>query len=159
MLELKNLKQKTTPEITVEETSNTQEVENIPVTPTSEIVLRIEEIPPLDVFYSPWHKAMVKIQRKKRKLDSTTATTPKNEPLDVLWKDSPIDPSTNLTKLSQFVGAYATMTIDKETEVQMFLLREKEDKITSLEQQLQQAKFDQQAEIQLAKLQQEFKQM
>ena len=35
-------------------------------------------------------------------------------------------------------------------------LKEKEDKITSLKQQLQQAKFDQQAEIQLAKLQQVF---
>jgi hypothetical protein len=39
------------------------------------------------------------------------------------------------------------------------LLREKENKIMSLEQQLQQVKSDQQAEIQLAKLQQEFEQM
>jgi len=34
-------------------TMNTQEIEHIPVTPTSEIVLRMEEIPPLDVFYNP----------------------------------------------------------------------------------------------------------
>ena len=62
--------------------------------------------------------------------------------MDVLWKDSPVDPSANLTRLSQFVGAYATTTMDKATEIQM-LLREKEDKITSLEQQLQQVKSDQ----------------
>jgi hypothetical protein len=68
MPELQTPQQKTTLEITVEETANTQEVEHIPVTPTSEIILRIEEIPPLDVFYSPQHKAMVKRQRKKRKI-------------------------------------------------------------------------------------------
>lgn len=48
--------------------------------------------------------------------------------------------------------------MDKETQVQM-LLREKEDKIMSLEQQLQQEKYDEQAEIQLANLQREFEQM
>lgn len=47
------------------------------------------------------------------------------------------------------------MTIGKAIEVQFFL-KEKEEKIMSLEQQLQQAKSDQQAETQLAKLQQEF---
>lgn len=46
-------------------------------------------------------------------------------------KYSPIESSTNLTRLSQFIGAYATVTIDKEIEVQM-LLKEKEDKIMSL---------------------------
>lgn len=86
----------------------------------------------MDVFYSPKHKAMVKMQRKKRKLDSIAATTPENELMDVLWKDSLVDPSTNLTRLSKFAGAYATITIDKETKFQM-LLREKEKKITSLE--------------------------
>lgn len=91
---------KTTQEITVEETVNTQEVEHIPVTPTSKIVLRIEEFPPLDVFYGPQHKAIVKRKRKKRKLDSTTVTTPDNELMNVLWKDSPIDSSANLTRLS-----------------------------------------------------------
>ena len=70
----------------------------------------------------------------------------------------PIDSSANLTKFSQLAGAYATTIIDKEIEVQM-LLKGKEDKILSLEQQLQQAKSNQQAEIQLAKLQQEFEQM
>ena len=76
------------------------------------------------MFYSPTHNAVVKRKRKKRKLDATVATTLDNEPMDIVWKYSPIDPSENLTRLSQFVGAYVTMTIDKETEVQM-LLREK----------------------------------
>lgn len=49
-------------------------------------------------------------------------------------------------------------TINKAAEVQL-LLREKEDKILSLEQQLQQVKTNQQAQIQLAKLRQEFQQM
>lgn len=35
---------------------------------TSEIVLKIEEIPPLDVFYSPKHKAVMSRSRKKRKV-------------------------------------------------------------------------------------------
>jgi len=100
------------------------------------MVLRIEEIPPLEVFYSSTHKAIVKRKRKKRKLDSTISTTPNNEPMDIVWKDSPINPSENLTRLLQFVGAYATMTIDKAREVQM-LLREKENKILVLEQQLE----------------------
>jgi len=95
--------------------------------------LRIEEIPPLDVFYSLIHKAIVKRQRKKRKLNAIAATTPDNEPMDIVWKDSPIDPSDNITRLSQFAGAYAIVNIDKETEVQM-LLREKENKILLLEQ-------------------------
>jgi len=46
---------------TIEEgVKDTQNVEIIPVTPTSEIVLRVEEIPPQDVFYSPTYKVVVK---------------------------------------------------------------------------------------------------
>ena len=55
--------------------------------------------------------------------------------MDVVWKESPVNPSANLTRLSQFAGAYVIVTIDK-GEVKMFL-KEKEDKILSLEQQLQ----------------------
>jgi len=135
----------------VEETANEQVVEHIPVTLTSEITLRIEEIPPMDVLYFPQHKAKVKRQRKKRKLDSIAVTTPENELMDVLWKDLPTDPSASLSRLSQFAGAYSIVTIDKALEVQIFL-RKKENKITSLEQQLQQVKSDQQVKIQLAKL-------
>ena len=61
-----------------------------------------------------------------------------------------MDPSENLTRLLQFVGAYATETIDKSTKVQM-LLREKEQNILLLEQQLEQEKSNKQAELQIAK--------
>jgi len=70
---------------------------------------------------------------------------PKDEPLDVLWKNPSIDPLANLTQLSQITGAYASATIDNEIEVQL-LLNEKDDRILFLEQQL-------------AKLQQDFQQM
>lgn len=89
----------------------------------------------LDVFYSASHKVVVKIQRKKRKLNVAAIMTPDNEPIDIVWKDPPMDPSENLTRLLQFEGAYATETIDKATEVQI-LLREKEQNIQLLEQQL-----------------------
>ena len=56
--------------------------EHIPITPSSEIVLNVEDIPPLDVFYSPKYKAVVKRQRKKRKIESAIATEP--EQVDVL---------------------------------------------------------------------------
>ena len=53
--------------------------------------------------------------------------------MDIVWKDSPIDPSENLTRLSQFAGAYATTTIDKATKVKM-LLKERKNKKKLLEQ-------------------------
>lgn len=127
------LQHETTLEITMEESANEPEVGHTPVTLTSDIILKIEEIPPLDVFYSPEHKAVVKMKRKKIKLDTIAATTPENELMDVLWKHSLVDTSASLTRLSHFAGAYAKETIDKATEVQMFL-RDKEKKITSLEQ-------------------------
>lgn len=98
--ELHTPQHKTTQEITIEKTANTQEVEHIPITPTSKIVLRIEDIPPLDVFYILSHKFIVERQSKKSKLDATTATTLDNELMDIVWKDSPIDPSANLTRIS-----------------------------------------------------------
>lgn len=91
-------------------------------------------------------------------MDATTATTLDNEPMDIVWKDSPIDPSENLTRLSQFARAYASTTIDKATDVKIFL-KEKENKILLLEQHLQQEKSNEQAKSQLAKLQQQFKHM
>ena len=105
--------------------------EHIPITPSSEIVLNVEDIPPLDVFYSPKYKAVVKRQRKKRKLESSIAT--EAEQLDVLWKDPSTEPSNNLTKLSQMTGAYASATIDKAFEIQL-LLNEKEEQIKVLQQ-------------------------
>jgi len=72
-------------------------------------------MPPLDIFYSPTHKVAVKRRRKKR--DTIAVTTTENEPMDIVWKDTPIKPPYNLTKFSQFTGAYAIATIDKEIEV------------------------------------------
>lgn len=51
----------------------------------------------------------------------------------IVWKDSPMNPSKNFTKLLQFIGAYAATTIDKETQVQM-LLKEKKQRIVFLKQ-------------------------
>ena len=104
-------------------TTNVSETEHIPITPSSELMLKIEEIPPLDVFYSPQHKAVVRRQRKKRKLENGLSHDAKQ--LDVLWQDPTTDPTQNLTKLSQITGAYASAAIDKESEVQQ-LLNEKE---------------------------------
>ena len=49
-----------------------QDVEIIPKDQLDEIVLHIEEIPTLDVFYSPKHRAIVKRQRKKRRIDQSS---------------------------------------------------------------------------------------
>lgn len=136
----------------------TQDVELIPSTPTLEIILRTEEIPPLDVFCSPTHKFFVKRKRNKIKLDVAAIMTPDNEAMDLVWKDSPMDPYKKLKKLLQFTRAYVKETIDKEIEVQM-LLREKEQNILRLEQQLAQKRYNQQVEFQVAKLQHEFEQM
>jgi len=48
--------------------------------------------------------------------------------MDIVWRDIPFNPAENLTRLSQFMGAYATATMDKATEVST-LLREKEERI------------------------------
>lgn len=75
-------------------------------------------------------------------MDAMVVTTLENEPLDIVWKDTPIAPSENLTKLPQFAGAYATTTIDKAINVRM-LLKEREHKILLLQQQLVQEKTNQ----------------
>lgn len=55
--------------------------------------------------------------------------------MDVFWKDTPIDPSKNLKKLSRFTRAYAFATIGKAEEVRN-LIKEKEEIIRKLEDQL-----------------------
>ena len=94
-------------------------------------MLKIEEISPLDIFYSLQHKAVVRKQRKKRKLESVISTDA--EQLDVLWKYPTTNPTENLTKLSQITGAYASAAIDKASKVRK-LLNEKEDQIQVLQQ-------------------------
>lgn len=41
-----------------------KEIEILPENPTDEIVLHVEEIPPLDIFDSPKHRVVVKRQEK-----------------------------------------------------------------------------------------------
>ena len=64
--------------------------------------------------------------------------------MDVLWKDPNSNPTENLTKLSQIARAYASATIDKASEIQQ-LLKEQEDQIQLLQQQLQQANTNNEA--------------
>ena len=132
----------TTKNIVTGITSNVSELEHIPITPSSKLILKIEEIPPLDVFYSPQHKAVVRRQRKKRKLENFLSHDVKQ--LDVLWQDPTTDPTENITKLSQITGAYASTAIDKASEVRK-LLNEKEDQVQVLQQQLQQANANNEA--------------
>eukprot|EP00253_Pinus_taeda_P019687 PITA_19687 len=136
--------------------SSVTETENIHIAPPSELLLNVEEIPPLDVFYSPQHKLVVRRQRKKRKIENTLSQDA--EHLDVLWKDPNNNPTENLTKLSQIAGAYASVTIDKASKVQQ-LLKEQENQIQLLQRQLQQANASIEASKQLEKLQEEFQQM
>lgn len=120
----------------IEETPNKyiaqKEREIIPKNPLGEITLNIEEIPLLDVFYSTKHRVVVKRQRKKREINQTSSKAPQSEIMNVIWKDSKVNPSEDLTKLSQFAGAYTASTIDKATEVNQ-LIKEKDKKINQLE--------------------------
>jgi len=52
---------------------------------------------------------------------------------NVVWKE--FNPSDDLTKLSQYVGAYSTTTMDKALEVSN-LLKERDQTITSLQSQV-----------------------
>lgn len=53
---------------------------------------------------------------------------------NVVWKEE-FDPSDDLTKLSQYAGAYSAATMDKASEVSN-LLKEKDQEIASLQEQL-----------------------
>ena len=53
-----------------EQATTSQHAEIILSLPTLEIVLKVTEIPQLDVFYSPLHKAIVRRQRKMRRVDT-----------------------------------------------------------------------------------------
>ena len=100
--------------------------------------MQIEEIPPLDVFYSPKHRATVKRQRKRRRTDQPSLFPEQTVIGNVLWKEE-FYPSDDLTKLSQYVGAYSAVTIDKASEVSN-LIKEKDQEIFSLQSQLSEAR-------------------
>lgn len=49
-----------TKEVVTRIVSNVSDMDHIPIAPSSELMLKIEEIPHLDIFYSPQHKAVVR---------------------------------------------------------------------------------------------------
>jgi len=77
-----------------------------------------------------------------------------DEPTDFVWKDMPFNPVENLTRLSQFTGAYALATMDKAIEVST-LLKNKEERIVwlKLELEIEKASTNKQAAEKLAQLQ------
>ena len=48
-----------------------KDIENIPAFISSKLVLNIEEITPLNIFYSPPHKYIVKRERKRTNFDQS----------------------------------------------------------------------------------------
>ena len=52
-----------------------KDVEIIPENSSDEIFLHVEQRPPLDVFYSPKHRVVVKRQKKNRKVDQSPLLT------------------------------------------------------------------------------------
>ena len=95
-----------------------KDIEIIPKGPSDQIILQVEDIPPLDVFYSPRHRAVVKRSRKRRRLDQPSIFPEQTVTGNVVWNEK-LDPSDDLTKLSQYVGAYSAATIDKASEVSL----------------------------------------
>lgn len=66
-----------------EQGTSSQNAEIIPTFLTSDIILKVTEIHPLDVFYSPLHKVVVRRQRKRRRV-KTLEFPPRNEPMDIV---------------------------------------------------------------------------
>ena len=99
--------------------------------------MQVEDIPPWDVFYSPKHKAVIKQQRKRRRIDQPSLFPEQTVTTNVVWKGE-CNPSDDLTKLSQYAGAYSAATMDKASEVSN-LLKEKDQVIASLQTQLLEA--------------------
>ena len=109
-------------------------MEIIPEHPTGEIMLKVEEILPLDIFYSPKHRVVVKKQRKRRRTDQDALSTSQVEFMNIVWKNVEVNLSEDLTKLSQYAGAYSAATIDKASEVSQ-LMKQKDLQIAMLEEQ------------------------
>ena len=95
-------------------------VEIIPKGPSDQITLLVEDIPPLNVFYSPKHKAVVKRSRKRQRIDQPSLFPEQSLTGNVVWREK-LDPSDDLTKLSQYAGASSAATIDKASEVAVLL--------------------------------------
>ena len=69
-----------------------QDMEIILENPTEEIVLKVEDIPPLDVFYSPKHRAVLRKQRKRRRTDQESLSTSQVELMNIFWKNTEVNP-------------------------------------------------------------------
>ena len=54
--------------------------------------------------------------------------------MNIFWKNTEVNPSEDLTKLSQYVGAYSAVTIDKASEIAQ-MMKQKEVQIVMLEEQ------------------------
>ena len=109
-------------------------MEIIPKHPTEEIVLKVEDIPPLDIFYSPKHRDVFRKQRKRKRTDQESLSTSQVELMNIVWKNTKVNPSEDLTKLSQYAGAYSAATIDKAFEVTQ-MMKQKDVQIAMLEEQ------------------------
>ena len=79
----------------------------------------------------------MKRQKKRRRTDQPSLFPEQKVTGNVLWKEE-FDPSDDLTKLSQYVGAYSAATIDKASELSS-LLKTKDQDIFSLQAQLSEA--------------------
>jgi len=67
--------------------------------------LKVEEIPPLALFYGPKHKVMVSRWRKMRRTEQREALVPGSASFQVLWKYSEVTPTEYLGRLLQFARA------------------------------------------------------
>ena len=65
----------------------------IPEHPLEKNLLKVEEIPPLDIFYSPKHRDVVRKQRKRRRTDQESLSSPQVEFMNIVWKNTEVDPS------------------------------------------------------------------
>jgi len=74
---------------------------------------------------------MKKRQRKRRRLDQSSLLPEQSEMANVVWKEE-LNPSDDLIKLSQYVGAYSVATMDKASNVSN-LLKERDQTIVSLQ--------------------------
>jgi len=80
--------------------SQIMDKEVILIVPISEIILRVEDILPLDIFHSPKHHVVVSQQKKKRRMEQSQELLPRSVPLDVVRKDYQANLSNDLAKIS-----------------------------------------------------------
>jgi len=67
----------------VEKGESSQHTQIILALPTLEIILKVTELPCLDVFYNPLHKAIVIRERKRRRVE-TPQIRVGNELMDII---------------------------------------------------------------------------